>query len=136
MSLPARVSLSGLCRPVLLPVSVLGCLLLAGCTLAAPARGDDGTFAVSGSVSLGPSCPVEVQGSPCPSQVGIGGRLLAEPVDGSSGALSFPLDGGSFSVDLPPGRWLLSSDLGMSCTPVEVSHAASGVVVSCDTGIR
>jgi len=98
---------------------------------------------VRGQVLLGPTCPVEQEGSPCPdrplSDVEV--RVLS---DGETIAETTSGEGGRFEVVLPPGVYTLeavvgSDDPGMSAKPVNVtvtSGAFVDVVVPIDSGIR
>lgn len=104
-------------------------LLLVACAPSGP------SLEVSGRVDLGPFCPVEVEGSPCPvpPQAFTGRQVVATFEDQS---LSVPLSSdGSFVLSLPAGTWSLTSDAGMSCQPLTVSSSAQ-VTLVCDTGIR
>lgn len=95
-----------------------------------------------GTVSAGPTCPVERVGDPCPPrpvQTALQLRTAAGTVvaSGSSGG-----DGG-FSIAAPPGSYTLETPPGSSayprCQPVQVTVTTGTytlVDMTCDTGIR
>jgi hypothetical protein len=110
-------------------------VLLAACGRSA-ASSDSG---VQGLVRVGPTCPVEQAGSPCPD------RPLATElrIAGGSEAVATVRSGddGRFRVALDPGSYTISSAKpGLpSLRPVEVTvrpHAFTSVTLSFDSGIR
>jgi hypothetical protein len=123
-------------------VSLLLFFLLTAC---ASGGGDDQTSSsgVRGQVLLGPTCPVEQTGSPCPDEPveGVevralaGGETIAEAMSGEDGR---------FELVLPPGRYTLeaivgSDSPGMFSKAVDVKVTAGAfveVVVPVDSGIR
>jgi hypothetical protein len=123
---------------LLAAVSVLA--LLSGCAKASVSgSGDSG---VQGRVLVGPTCPVEQAGSPCPDrplatdlEIVRGSDVVATVRSGSDG---------SFRVALEPGRYTIrpggnpTSGLPRG-TPVGVTvspHAFASVTVMFDSGIR
>jgi hypothetical protein len=105
-------------------------LVVAGCT-----SGTGGSLTVDGRIDLGPACPVERAGSPCPVPPGAfagveaiarsDGRVVRVPVQGD----------GSFRLSLDAGEWEVTATAGMSCATVTVT-ASGPAAVTCDTGIR
>ena len=111
-------------------LSVLAGLLLVGCSSSA-APG----IVVDGKVTLGPFCPVERPGSPCPVPPGAFDRAEAWARDGDAEVRANVLPDGSFALQLAAGKWQVSADAGMSCTTVTVTRSQQ-VAIECDTGIR
>lgn len=123
----------------------LGVSLLSGC-------GDPGSrtaidrSGISGQVHLGPQCPVERAGHPCPDKPAAGTTVtVAQRLsDGSPGAgtvvarTTTDADG-RYQVDVSPGEYVVTASAGMSCDLVDVRVHASAfaeVDIPCDTGIR
>jgi hypothetical protein len=113
-------------------------LCAAGCAGAASGRGD--TEGIEGRVTLGPTCPVEIQGSPCPDRPFATGVVVT---DGSGRAVAEvrSSDDGSFRVALPPGTYtVVAKHVGPGGSkPVRVivrSARFTRVVVRVDSGIR
>jgi hypothetical protein len=111
-------------------------LVLAGCagTAVSPAGG------VQGSVTAGPTCPVEIQGSPCPPQPWTGtvratsaGGSVTETVTDGHGHYTLHLPDGTYDVEPvveggPP-----------TAKPVRVTVAGGAMQsldLQVDTGIR
>ena len=114
-----------------------------------PADGDDDASPVSavvGRVALGPQCPVEVEGQPCPdqpaggAQVTVAGPSSTDPLSlGATVATGTTEDDGRFRIEVPPGSYVVTAAAGMSCDVVaaEVGEGAEVTVdLTCDTGIR
>lgn len=111
------------------------------------ADGPTGTLA--GQISVGPFCPVEVEGQPCPpppgiyesiqvlvyAQLGNGNRLVAD---------TRPDDTGHFELQLPSGsyRVALEHSIGIPGGPDPVQEArveagaTTALAFDIDTGIR
>jgi hypothetical protein len=117
-------------------------LVLASCgDEAAPDAGDQG---VRGTVTLGPTCPVETLDDPCADETlaGVRVRVFRNGVELHATATSGP--GGRFELRLPPGTYTLEAVLqpggpGMSTVPVRVDVPRGrfvDVVVPIDSGIR
>ena len=112
-------------------------LALAGCARAPGAGADSG---VRGVVLLGPSCPVEREGSPCPDTPFVGKvRAVGEGVEVETDTD----DRGAFTVRLEPGTYTMQAvvDGGgpPTAAPLEVSvraHEFTDVTLTVDTGIR
>lgn len=112
----------------------------------APPPGDRPDSGVDGRVHLGPQCPVEVAGEPCPDEPAVGVEVTVhEQLPGEAyggGAVVARVttdDEGAFRVALPPGDFVVTAEAGMSCEFMDVTVAAgeySTVDVPCDTGIR
>jgi hypothetical protein len=105
-----------------------------GDTVEPPATGGrEDTIAVEVTVTLGPGCPVEREGVPCPSVPLIGSELV---VTSNERTIRRDLpDNGQIRLDLDTGSWQITATAGMSCETVTVS-ASGPVIVACDTGIR
>ncbi|MGE5210319.1 MAG: hypothetical protein ACM3MM_03600 [Acidobacteriota bacterium] len=95
--------------------------------------GGEGRIAVEVTVTLGPGCPVEREGAPCPSVPLTGSELVATSNE-QTVRRDLP-DDGRISLDLDAGTWQITATAGMSCETVTVS-ASGPVTVVCDTGIR
>jgi hypothetical protein len=123
-------------------VSLLLFLLLTACA----SNGDvevASSSGVRGRVLLGPTCPVEQQGSPCPDEPVEGVRVRAL-ADGDTIAEATSGADGRFELVLPPGRYTVEAVIGaggpgMFAKPVGVSVTAGAfveIVVPVDSGIR
>ena len=127
--------------------SALATILLVPLLLGACARGstgsDERSSGISGTVTIGPTCPVERPGSACPPvpfdatvRVLSGGEVVATGRSGSDG---------EFRIDVPPGTYTVDAQ---PSTSGGIAHASpvDGVVVragaftrvdlSFDSGIR
>jgi hypothetical protein len=97
---------------------------------------------VRGTVSAGPTCPVERVGDPCPPrpvQTGLqlrtgGGVVVATGASGGDGRFSIAAPAGSYTLETTPG-----SSPFPRCPTVQVTVSAGSytpVDMTCDTGIR
>lgn len=118
-------------------------LLVGGCGTASEAplgvKGTAPDSGIHGTVSLGPTCPVQRADRPCPDQPASGVAVRVEDLNGDVVAATTTDAGGRFDVRLDPGSYSLTADAGMSCCSVPVEVAAGATVeadVECDTGIR
>lgn len=97
---------------------------------------------MTGSVLLGPTCPVERDGQPCPTPNGaFAGKLAtASEVGGEQSASAAIGTDGRFTIMLSAGTWDVTADAGMSCDTVRVvvadAQPSPPLTVNCDTGIR
>ena len=118
--------------------------LLCGCgAQGAAAPVDSG---VQGLVTLGPQCPVEQGGVPCPDVPPAGVVVTAyERVPGESYTHGKSVgtartdEGGRYEIRLEPGEYVVSAEAGMSCELMDIVVAAgswTSMDVPCDTGIR
>jgi hypothetical protein len=124
----------------LLPLLLAGGLLAAcgSSTVTAPPN-----TGIKGVVTIGPTCPVEQVGQP-PCVAPLAATLAVTSADdGSVVARVTSSDDGTFSVDLPPGDYVIVPEPGGDPfpvgQPVEVSVEAGSyaqVEVSYDSGIR
>ncbi|HVB19731.1 MAG TPA: hypothetical protein VNF51_00370 [Candidatus Paceibacterota bacterium] len=103
-----------------------------------------GTSGVRGTISLGPTCPVErippdpaCADKPYATAIAVYRAGSSSPfIIGNSNTT------GAFSLTLPPGSYTLNAGNGTMlprCTPVNVivvSAAYATTSISCDTGIR
>ena len=92
-------------------------------------------FVLDGRVDLGPLCPVERAGSPCPVPPGAFTGVEVVATSGEDEERAPVAADGSFRLTLTDGSWTVTSTAGMSCAPITASASAS-VVIACDTGIR
>lgn len=123
----------------------LAALLLAGCGDPDGETSRDSS-GVAGRVSLGPQCPVEIQGAPCADEPAASARVTVArqlPGDSYGGgdvvARTTTQADGSYRVAVPPGEYVVTADAGMSCELMDARVAAgaySTVDIPCDTGIR
>jgi len=123
----------------------LAVALLAGCGEQGPEATRDES-GVTGSVHLGPQCPVETEGDPCPDEPAAGARVtVARQLPGEAYAAGEVVArtttdaDGSFRVAVAPGEYVVTADAGMSCELMDARVTAgvySTVDVPCDTGIR
>lgn len=119
---------------------------LAGCGNQSEPEAPDEESGVSGSVHLGPQCPVETTEEPCPDRPAAGVRVtIAEQPPGEAYTLGEVVArtttdaDGDFRVVVPPGDFVVTADAGMSCELMDVRVTAGAyapVDVPCDTGIR
>jgi hypothetical protein len=128
-----------------LPALALAVSLLAGCgdQGQGPARDRSG---VVGRVHLGPQCPVEIEGEPCPDEPAAGSTVtVAKRLPGESNAAGEVVArtttdaDGRYRLAVPPGSYVVTADAGMSCELMDARVAIgvySKVDISCDTGIR
>ena len=101
---------------------------------------------VSGSVMLGPTCPVERNPpdpdcAPRPYQT----TIDIQPANPSAPSITVPTDAsGTFSVSLDPGTYTLHAESQNNsslprCTDAQVNvdaGASQTTTINCDTGIR
>ena len=118
--------------------------LISGCgEQISPAESGSG---IAGVVRLGPQCPVEVEGQPCPDIPAPGVRvLIAQQLPGElygagdRAAETTTDTKGRFRVAVPPGAYVVTAEAGMSCEFMDAVVAAGAftvINVPCDTGIR
>lgn len=99
------------------------------------------TTGAYGTVTAGPTCPVERAGQPCPPRP-VSARIDAHAADGRVAASTQSGADGSYRIGLTPGNYTLVVVTGSTyprCpdTPVSVAPgAATRADISCDTGIR
>ena len=111
--------------------------VLAGCARSAASGSADA--GVQGVVRVGPTCPVEQAGSPCPDrplatqlQFVRGSDVVATVRSGDDGRFRVALDPGSYTIR--PAKAGLPS-----LRPVEVTvptHGFASVTLTFDSGIR
>lgn len=124
---------------------VLALWLLAGCGEQDP-EATDSQSGVAGRVHLGPQCPVETEGEPCPDEPAAGSKVtVARQLPGEAYAAGEVVArtttdaDGNFRVAVAPGEYVVTAEAGMSCELMDVRVAAGAyatVDVPCDTGIR
>jgi hypothetical protein len=126
-----------------LPPLALLLLLLISCATGSDAGDQTTGSGVRGRVLLGPTCPVEIEGSPCPDEPVAGVEVRAVR-DGDPVAEATSDAQGRFELLLDPGTYTLEAVIGpdgpgMFAKPVDVtvtSGAFVDVVVPVDSGIR
>jgi hypothetical protein len=131
-------------RPLLALPLAAGLLLLAGCGDEQPAS--EPRSGVTGTVHLGPQCPVEMPDEPCDDEPAAGVPVtVSEQLPGEAyGAGEVVARGetdadGSFRIAVPPGEYVVTAEAGMSCELMDArvtDGAWTRVDVPCDTGIR
>jgi hypothetical protein len=121
-------------------VRIVRTLLVAVALTACASQAQTTTGGIEGTVTAGPTCPVEIQGSPCPPGVW-SGTVRATAADGSAhetetdaaGRYTLPLQPGTYSVvpvvegGGPPTAKAVS---------VTVGNAMQQLNLHVDTGIR
>ena len=127
-------------------ITALALSLLVGCGQQAPTGSSRVQQGIVGRVHLGPQCPVERSGHPCPDKPGEGAAVTVTKEGSEDLGASAPVvartttdPDGDFRVRLTPGTYVVTADAGMSCEPVTTrvtSGADSKVDIECDTGIR
>jgi Carboxypeptidase regulatory-like domain len=126
-------------------VKRFGFLLVAlALSLAACGQGEgagDGTSGIRGRAIAGPSCPVEVQGTPCPDRPYEGTVIATESTTGEGFTVETDQDG-RFELALAPGTYevsIVSETQPPFAKPQTVTvdeSAFTEIVVAVDTGIR
>jgi hypothetical protein len=96
---------------------------------------------IEGTVTAGPTCPVEREGEPCEDRPVSGASVIVSDEDGKDVAEATTDQDGRFSITIKPGTWNVTArtEKAMSCDGqlVEVTEADDAEVdISCDTGIR
>ena len=120
------------------------CLGLAGCGADGP--GAAPRSGVTGTVHLGPQCPVETVDDPCDDKPAAGVEVtIAQPVPGDSYRAGRVIASGvtdaegAFRIAVAPGQYVVTATAGMSCELLRarvVADTFAAVDVPCDTGIR
>jgi len=118
---------------------------LAGCGAQDPGTTQDDS-GVAGWVHLGPQCPVETESDPCEDKPAAGSKVtVATPLPGNPDtggevvARTTTDADGNYRVAVPPGRYVVTAQAGMSCELKNIrvtTGAYSRVDIPCDTGIR
>jgi hypothetical protein len=127
-------------------LSVVVASLLAACAEGAAGDGGGtptGDSGISGIVTLGPTCPVQREDSPCPDKA-YQATLRVVDANGDVVATVKTAEDGTFRVAVPPGTYTVDAGPPHSggfpvAHPVEVTVEAHGfteVTVQFDTGIR
>jgi hypothetical protein len=118
-------------------VVAIAAVVLAACAYS-PAVPPSG--GIEGTVTTGPSCPVEIQGSPCPPGVWTG-TVRATASDGSAQETETDADG-RYRLTLSPGTYTVVPEIEGSGPPtakpvtVTVGDAMQRLDLQVDTGIR
>jgi hypothetical protein len=99
------------------------------------------TSGVNGTVTAGPTCPVEQVGHPCPPRP-VSAGIRAQSARGGVVARTHSDANGHYAMALRPGRYTLVVQTGSQfprCPATPVTVPRNGTVtadISCDTGIR
>ena len=99
------------------------------------------TSAVTGTITAGPTCPVETIDHPCPPRP-VSAGVAAQRRGGGVAARTHSDSNGRYAMRLAPGRYTLVVQTGSRfpyCPPTNVTVTRGQVVtadISCDTGIR
>jgi len=128
-------------RPVLKSAALaLALLVLVACAKAGTSSGSSG---IQGRVTIGPGCPVEIQGSPCPDRpyaakvvVHQGANLVTTFETSADGRFRIPLDPGTYDVSAVS---LQANGISRMTPipPVDVKDGAyASVSIVFDSGIR
>lgn len=122
-------------------------LALAGCGDDSPSTADaEPESGITGTVSLGPQCPVETVDDPCEDQpaahvtVTVSEQPPGEAYGAGEPVATTETDAdGHFEVALEPGDYVVTAEAGMSCEFMDARVTAGTYTeaqVPCDTGIR
>lgn len=119
------------------PIVSLVLLTLVACRGSEPAA----TGEISGRVTMGPTCPVETEASPCPPAPWMG-TVRATGDDGSTFETVTDADG-AYTLALPPGDYVVIAVAGSAAPPsgipAEVTVTTGpprALDLQVDTGIR
>lgn len=102
--------------------------------------GADPTGGVRGTVQAGPTCPVEIEASPCPPTPWTG-TVRATSADGEEFDVQTDANG-AYTLALPPGDYVVVALTGEGGPPmgvpadVTVGETFVTLDLSVDTGIR
>jgi hypothetical protein len=130
-------------RPAeILAVAVTVAALASGCGSAAGKRTSvpAALGIVQGTVTAGPTCPVEQAGHPCPPRP-VSGTVSARRTDGTTLTATISKDG-TYRITVPAGTYTLDVQIGSllpRCPPAKVAVLGGATLhanISCDTGIR
>lgn len=101
---------------------------------------------MTGTVHLGPQCPVETADDPCDDRPAVGVEVtVAERVPGDSPTAGRAVANGVtnadgvFRIAVAPGEYVVTAEAGMSCEQLDAHVVADSFVavdIPCDTGIR
>jgi carboxypeptidase family protein len=117
---------------------LVACVALALAACASPAAAPAG--GIEGTVTAGPTCPVEIQGSPCPPQVWTG-TVRATAPDGAEHETQTDASG-LYRLALEPGTYTVVPVIEGSGPPiakpvsVTVGDVMQTLDLQVDTGIR
>ena len=119
-------------------VTLVGaCLIVIACGRAAQTT----PSIISGVVEAGPTCPVEIEGKPCPPRKVDDATVTAEDRDGRTAATARTDKTGSFRLSVPAGTYELTAEsksvFGCDAQTAIVSEGrGASIRIACDTGIR
>ena len=137
---PLTAALGWVRTPVSAALALFCALTLAACGAAVSSSPAD--TGIRGTVTLGPTCPVEQIGVPCATSYAAN-LVITSAEDGNVVARVTSGEDGTFQVDLPPGDYIINPEPGGDPfpigQPVDViveAGAFTEVEVAYDTGIR
>ncbi len=104
-------------------VAALAMLASVGACSRKPVLEQLGRTGIEGIVRIGPSCPVQQAGTPCPDKPYVA-TVQVRDANGKVVTTFISGDDGTFQVDLPPGRYTL-----VPRTSGRLPHAEQRVVV-------
>lgn len=121
-----------------------GAAILAASIVLAAGCGSSGTVetAAHGTVTAGPTCPVEGEGQPCPPDPVTGATVAAIDPSGHAVRSATTDPAGRYSMSLAPGSYTLrvATDGPFPACPDAQVRVTAGTPVTadilCDTGIR
>jgi hypothetical protein len=125
------------------PLSILLLLVLSAGVACAGGAAGDGTSGIEGRVTIGPQCPVLLEGSPCPDAPYV--ATVRVVLDGSEVATGRSAQDGSFRISVPPGQYVVEGEpldgegIAVATAQQHVVVTAGGytrVDLSFDSGIR
>jgi hypothetical protein len=124
--------------------AIRGFVAVAAVALAACGGGGSSAAAsatITGRVSIGPFCPVERLGSPCPTPPVSAEVTATRRGDKDPAATARAASDGSFRLAVPPGDYVVTARArnALFCRSENVTAAAgrsATVTIDCDTGIR
>jgi hypothetical protein len=115
--------------------------LIASACARVAGSGGTASQGIEGKVLLGPACPVEIQGSPCPD-VPIPAEVIVNDLDGNKVASQMADKDGRFRIGLDPGTYEVTAghlkgiQFAKPATVTVGSDAYTHVDVLVDSGIR
>jgi hypothetical protein len=126
-----------------LPLLLFALLALASCGETAPGSDAEELGTISGTVLLGPMCPVQTEASPCPDEPLAGTKVRVLTAEGHELASALSDENGGFAIEVEAGTFTLEAvvadDPARSAQAVPVTVVAGRTVevtVPVDSGIR
>jgi phage tail sheath gpL-like len=120
-------------------------LAIAGCGHASAGQAAEPS-GLTGTVMLGPTCPVVLEGQKCDDTNAVSATVtVSEQIPGESYAAGKVVvttttdERGVYRISIAPGAYVVTAEAGMSCELMDAPVTADRytvVDVPCDTGIR